>query len=330
MQPKDLADLAAQRWDVFVSYAGDFDPKAIDDLVRAVRCSGLSIWYDRIDSLIKNDTVPDSEVEEMLATVITTCKHCLIFATPTYFSRRWPLIELRHIARRLREQDDVAVSVVRDQSAIETRALLQTHGFVEQKGRVKIFDPGVGSEHLADKITGRFERRSLLVMDRLQGPVDIGVFAAEGYLVCFPNGGLASSQNLRVRDLSGNLLSDQKFVRGHERLLAPLPESGEFPYEGVMKHFDEGITYGHINHLHMPLFSPEEVREGAALNLGTHKEPLVFYPFFTCRACTCGIVVDKIDPYLRQCLKIAKGSYKGNWRFFRASGGRFTVVGSED
>jgi hypothetical protein len=129
------------------------------------------------------------------------------------------------------------------------------------------------------------------------------------------------------RDLSGNLLSHLKFVRGQERLFEPLPEAGKFDYEGVMKHFDDDITYGQISHLHMPLFSPEEVREGSALNLGTNNAPLVFYPFFTCRACTCGIVADKVDPYLRKCLRIAKGSFKGNWRFFRASGGRFIVEG---
>jgi len=85
-------------------------------------------------------------------------------------------------------------------------------------------------------------------------------------------------------------------------------------FEGVPFQFKKKFKYAHLNHLHMQPFTPNEVGRGCFLNVGSNEAPYVITPFFTCESYTGGVIDDKTTPFIDECLRVARGSWKGNWR----------------
>jgi hypothetical protein len=166
------------------------------------------------------------------------------------------------------------------------------------------------------------------------GPVDFGVFPDKGLVVIGYEGGLFSAKpgaKMEFRDYSGNVVEDLRDTDFGAEATTGGSGHAEVNMEGKRKHFEHDVRYLHINHLHQQMFSSEQVQRGAYFNFGTNERPLIFEPFFTCSAYTGGIGLDSTPPLLDKCLKIARGSYRGNWRSYvvNEDGNSFSISGDE-
>jgi hypothetical protein len=168
-------------------------------------------------------------------------------------------------------------------------------------------------------------------------PTDIVVFPEMGCVAVAQSGGLfgrRTDAHLDFIDFSGRTITDRA-----DRVLNALWRQLEFNsgspdpggFDGHPFQFKERIKYAYLNHLHMNIFSPAEVERGCFLNAGTSASPYVISPFFTCDSFTAGTLENKTTPFIDECLRIARGTWRGNWRrlVIGEDGQSFFVVGED-
>lgn len=320
------------KWDVFVSHASEDRENIVAAIVVSLRRSGLSVWYDQIDSHFTHpDQVNREDIRSMLESAMSRSEIGLLVFSEAFFSKPWPQEELRYFLRKLQSkpQEEVVFPVIHDLSHNRVKELLRSAHLPENMNIKQVVRCASGVDVIAKKILSKLKPRSWLSLYEYDGPVNIGIFPSHGHIVL---GGLfGESSQLEVIDYTGRRLDHKKFTRslGALRSEFEIKSDNRSTLTGVMKRFNTDITYAHIHHLHQEIVTEEEVKNGVAINFGTNDQPLVFYPFFTCDAFTGGLITHMPDELTLQCLEIAEGSYKGNWKRISVAGDRFYVQGEE-
>ena len=319
-----------KKWDVFVSYASEDRETIARPLVHRLRRSGLSVWYDQIDSHV--DPTTDAkrvELEELLRTVAAHSLVSIVAITPNYLNKSWTRMELLQLVAGLFTNtrgrlvlpvlSGIAPSDLEDQLG---PLLLEA---ISEQHELLLWDQD--EEKVPDLIVDRLAPRSLMTMHKFNGPGQLVVFEETGIIVVGHDGGLFDEAgSLDIIDFTGRKLAGGTLGKVMESFFSGVEGEWKLSSE-LIREFDGYFCYGHVCHLRQTKFESDDARDGSIMNFGTNDRPLVFYPLFVLDAITGGRISHELDEKYQELLEIAKGSYAGNWRRIVVGDGRFHVLG---
>lgn len=316
------------RYDFFLAHASDDRDVFVVPLVKSLRAAGVSVWYSQFDSPFSSEkpATTDKALHTFLEDAIKRCSAGIIVASPRFLEKPWPVRELKFWMRdpaRRKRLFLVLLGVGIDDISRVAGPVVHQLSLPSQA-----FASSIGVLEIAAKVISTFEKRAVMHGHKFRGPTNIVVFREYGMVAIGHSGGLFArgpNSHLDFFDFSGKQITDRA-----DRVLQAFLQPDQPSPPGQTIDFEEDIFYAHVNHLHMQIFTPQQVQRGSLFNFGTNDAPRVLIPFYTCDCYTGGILKEEVDPYVQQCLARAKGSYKGNWKRFVVNDDQsYFVIGSE-
>ena len=95
----------ANAWDVFISHASEDKGPLVDELARALRAAGLSVWYDDFTL-----TIGDS-LRRSIDKGLARSKFGVVVLSPAFFAKEWPQRELDGLVSREAEGNKVVLPI---------------------------------------------------------------------------------------------------------------------------------------------------------------------------------------------------------------------------
>jgi TIR domain len=333
------------KYDIFLAHSSDDRDQLIVSLVEALRVAGTSVWYAEFAMEPGSKVpVPDDALQRFLQIAMEGCDFGCLIISPSFLNKRWPMMELDHWAS---QREKAKITVILHNISIKDVAgkLGRDAEYIKKSFDVVNSTDGVGP--IVSTITRKVPPRVLIKFKHfLKKSGEIFVFPKMGVIGLSSNGRFfaTGSVSAKLFDFSGKDVGDE-YNRITEVILRQAdvdnlkrkkPEN-QYNFELKPFSFEKDVTYIHMNHVHMhPITNGlniglEEIDiERCAINFGSNSFPMVVYPFYSCDSFT-GALAEEVgvtSPEITEQLKLARGSWSGDWRrIIWCKDKRFVVVG---
>jgi hypothetical protein len=304
-------------YDVFVAHASEDNDSFVVALVRALRGSGLGVWYSGIDSPYGSSAKqPDSTLASFLKAHMNLCHTGILVISKAFLSKQWPRFELDHwISRAIGANRVIAVLHGAGIDAVSAVAALDTPHLTASWDVIPSWK---GVESISAAVVGRCPPRAVMHHMLLEGPGEIVVSAENGHFWVGQRGGMfgdAPANDVAFYDFVGNKIHNEYFeaTARFMEVDSLVIGKGHETSAGAGFSFTGPVRFVYMNHLRIRPVTEDEVRRGAFLNFGTNDRPIVAAPFFTCPGLTAAIGHETLPEVLEKGLAVARGGFEGQW-----------------
>jgi hypothetical protein len=318
------------RADLFLSYASEDRESIAKPLVRAIRRTGLSVWYDEIDAPLRKegDHLPNA-IAKMLHDAIMRSNQAWLLIGGSYRTKKWTRYEALSLsALSACGSADIGV-IYHEIDGRELRRVLDDLRLEVDIKSKRVIRYADDPEAIAAHLLSFVEPRVSLVMLRQEGPIDVAIFKQLGLILLFPKGGLGGQGGAVAYDFCGHKIGEDANMNG---LLGTFLEQsldemrsikiGNAAAVGTIS-LKTDVTLGFLNHPNQDLYTPKEIKLGVVQNLGG----LFLIPITTWGPVTIAQVTDDPPEMVQECVRMIKNAGIDEWsRIYFSDDGTFKVA----